>query len=634
VFPATLDHNGVVSLGLPHFPEGTPLYNCHRLKSGGIVVFGEGEKVADYLQKLYPDHVVMTSQGGSGALFKSDLQPLWEASEIIIFPDADEPGKKYAMQLGIIAQLKNIMVLILDVSAMGWKDGDDAADFPDLNAKDLEKYIRPFYEYFAEQSDKVRFNAVVLALAGVPSCEYEMLRKRASSEFEIRVGILDKAVVKLRPQIEDEEEDYVSPDLTPEEKAARRLELWPDVKLIAELPNILDEVVDVCHKVLGVVGEAALIKLLYMAVVSCILRAMGDCPVSIFCKGSSSGGKSYVMGIVLSLFREFDTWLRFGSMSQKAMIYDQDTDYRHKVLFFPEINQLMQDQDSDLTMMVKTILSEHELNHRVVETDPASGERRTVNIHKEGPIGLFAGTTRDFTDAEIETRVLSVYVNESQDHTKAILKGSALSKVSPVSIGDANIVAIREAWHKFDEWIAMHPNHMVSIPFFSSIVDALEHMPVRFRRDIPHGLSGLIKASALIHCATREVNKEGHVIANLDDYDNAREAIEASLSLAADPAETPACTMILNWVIKKIGGLTPDGKGILKVTSRDIAQDLGVNQSTVSRHIASLIKSSQLKNKEMNKGRPYQLQLGSAMSHATGGILPTKEQVSELLRKS
>jgi DNA-binding transcriptional ArsR family regulator len=229
---------------------------------------------------------------------------------------------------------------------------------------------------------------------------------------------------------------------------------------------------------------------------------------------------------------------------------------------------------------------------------------------------------------------LSVYVNESQDHTKAILKGSALSKVSPVSIGDANIVAIREAWHKFDEWIAMHPNHMVSIPFFSSIVDALEHMPVRFRRDIPHGLSGLIKASALIHCATREVNKEGHVIANLDDYDNAREAIEASLSLAADPAETPACTMILNWVIKKIGGLTPDGKGILKVTSRDIAQDLGVNQSTVSRHIASLIKSSQLKNKEMNKGRPYQLQLGSAMSHATGGILPTKEQVSELLRKS
>jgi hypothetical protein len=93
------------------------------------------------------------------------------------------------------------------------------------------------------------------------------------------------------------------------------------------------------------------------------------------------------MGIVLSLFREIDTWLRFGSMSQKAMIYDQDTDYRHKVLFFPEINQLMQDQDSDLTMMVKTILSEHELNHRVVETDPASGERRTVNIHKEGPIG-------------------------------------------------------------------------------------------------------------------------------------------------------------------------------------------------------------------------------------------------------
>lgn len=626
VLPATLNHNGVVSLGLPYFEGGTPLYNRHLFKSGMRVVFGEGEKVADHLQSLYPNHIAITSQGGSSALFKSDLQPLWEASEIIIFQDADEPGKKYAMQLGIISLLKNIATLILDVHALGWSDGQDVADFHDLGDLDYEGHIQPFSEWFSKQPDILKCAAVVSALAGVSVNEYEMLRKPAAEEFEIRVSFLDKEVAKIRPHTEVKEEE-VEPDLTPEEIAERRAVLWLEIKHIAELPNILEEVVNVCHDSLNVVGEGQLIELLYMGIVSRLLKAMGDCPVSIFCKGSSSGGKSYVMGIVLSLFREIDTWIQFGSMSQKAMIYDQDTDYRRKILFFPEINQFMQDQDSDLTMMVKTILSEHKLNHRVVETDPITGERRTVNIYKEGPIGLFAGTTRDFTDAEIETRVTSVYVNESLDHTKAILKGVAQSKASPISISDPAILDVWDIWHKFDEWLAMHPTHMVAIPYFPAIVEALGNMPVRFRRDIPHGLSGLIKASALIHCATREQSDEGYVIANMADYEYARAAIEPSLSLAANPGETPACAMVLNWIIKNINALSSKDKGVLKVASRDIARDLGVNQSTVSRHIGSLIKSNQLKNKEVNKGKPYQLLLGPETSHESSHVLPTREQV-------
>ncbi|MFA5922598.1 MAG: hypothetical protein WC856_15130 [Methylococcaceae bacterium] len=628
VIPVTLDHNGVVSCGLPGFPEGTPLYNSHLLKPDVSVVFGEGEKVVDHLQKVYPDRVAMTSQGGSSALFKSNLQPLWKASEITVFPDADEPGMKYAMQLGIIAQLKGIPVSILDVEAMGWVDGEDVADFPDLDVSAYSEHILPFSEWFAEKSDKVRGDAVVSVLASIPALEYEMLRKTAYAQFKIRTGVLDREVAKARPPVEGMKKE-VEPDLTPEEKAERRSELWPDIKHIAELPNILETVVDVCHQVLNVVGERALIKLLYLGVVSRVLKAIGDCPVSIFCKGSSSGGKSYVMGVVLSLFRENETWLRFGSMSQKAMIYDQDTDYRRKVLFFPEINQFMQDKDADLTMMVKTILSEHELNHRVVETNPITGEKRTINIHKEGPIGLFAGTTRDFTDPEIETRVLSAYVNESQDQTKAILAESALSKANPISVSDSTVLRVLDTWHKFDEWIEMHPTHMVAIPYFLSVIEALEHMPVRFRRDIPHGLSGLIKASALMHCAAREVSEEEYVIATLDDYENAREAIEVCLSLAANPGETPACTMVLNWVIKKVQALTPTDKGILKAASRDIAQDLGLHQSTVTRHINTLIKSNQLKNMETNKGKPYRLLLGPEIAQNTDGILPTKEQVLE-----
>ena len=113
----------------------------------------------------------------------------------------------------------------------------------------------------------------------------------------------------------------------------------------------------------------------------------------------------------------------------------------------------------------------------------------------------------------------------------------------------------------------------------------------------------------------------------LADYEYARTAIEPSLSLAANPGETPACAMVLNWIIKNINALSVTDKGVLKVASRDIARDLGVNQSTVSRHIGSLIKSNQLKNKEVNKGKPYQLLLGPETSHESSHVLPTREQV-------
>ena len=626
VIPLTLDHNGLVSLGLPTFSTGTPLYNRHLLTPGISIHFGEGEKVANHLQNFYPNTVATTTQGGCCALLKSDLSPLWQAAEITIFPDADDAGKKYALQLGLLAQLKGIKTSILDVEIMGWTNGEDIADFPELTHDDVAQNIIPFEHWLEKIPVQLKTDLTLSALASLPKIEYEQARKKAANQVDIRVNALDKEVDNLRPSAKKPEE---SPTilLTPEERAALRHERWSQIKEIASQENILRHVAEVCQQKLNVIGEEALIKLLYLGVVSRLLKAKGDCPVSIFCKGSSSGGKSYVMGVVLSLFRENDSWLRFGSMSQKAMIYD-DTCYQHKILFLPEINQLLQDKDSDITMIMKSILSEHQLNHRVVECDPLTNKRQTVTIQKQGPVGLFAGTTRDFTDPEIETRVLSVYVNESQDHTKAILKGITRSKTHPTTSTDEDLTDIFTQWHQFDEWLELHPTHIVSIPYFGAIVAALEYVPVRFRRDIPHGLSGLIKASALIHCANREESEEGYVIANLEDYENAKQAIEACLALSANSAEVPARTMVLNWVIEKIKSL-PANERKVKMSSREIAVELGIHQSTITRHISSLIKSNELVNLELNNFKPYQLILGDECEHLSGDILPTKEQVEE-----
>ena len=78
--------------------------------------FVEGEKAAEALQKLLPDHPVLCWQGGSQAVDKSDYTPL-AVRDCVIFPDYDLPGKKAAGDLVkrlTAAGVRSVRVLNVD----------------------------------------------------------------------------------------------------------------------------------------------------------------------------------------------------------------------------------------------------------------------------------------------------------------------------------------------------------------------------------------------------------------------------------------------------------------------------------------------------------------------------------------
>ena len=81
-------------LGLP---KPRPLYGLDRLaaRPAAPVIICEGEKAADAAGALLPDHVAMTSPGGSKAAAASDWSPL-AGRKVTIWPDADEAGQGYA----------------------------------------------------------------------------------------------------------------------------------------------------------------------------------------------------------------------------------------------------------------------------------------------------------------------------------------------------------------------------------------------------------------------------------------------------------------------------------------------------------------------------------------------------------
>jgi len=110
--------------------EPSPLYGLGSLSKGGPVYVVEGEKSADAL--IRRGYACVTSQGGSNAAKKADWSPL-AGRDVIIWPDHDEPGKKYAATVrsclrGIASSVRLVDVPRMNPDKPGW----DAADWDGL----------------------------------------------------------------------------------------------------------------------------------------------------------------------------------------------------------------------------------------------------------------------------------------------------------------------------------------------------------------------------------------------------------------------------------------------------------------------------------------------------------------------
>jgi hypothetical protein len=99
------DRNGLPGWRNKNIPSNRPLYRLDRLAGDAVapVLVVEGEKAADAAAERFLDYVVTTSSGGSQASSKTDWSPL-RGRDVVIWPDADEPGRKYADEVTRLLQ--------------------------------------------------------------------------------------------------------------------------------------------------------------------------------------------------------------------------------------------------------------------------------------------------------------------------------------------------------------------------------------------------------------------------------------------------------------------------------------------------------------------------------------------------
>jgi len=116
----------------PKFDNGTkPLYRLQDLsRSSSVVLLVEGEQKADALLNL---GLTASTTGGATSIDGFDYSPLKDR-HIILWPDFDEPGGKWAK--GLMAKLERICnrVEVIDSAALGLQEKGDVIDWLVLNS--------------------------------------------------------------------------------------------------------------------------------------------------------------------------------------------------------------------------------------------------------------------------------------------------------------------------------------------------------------------------------------------------------------------------------------------------------------------------------------------------------------------
>jgi hypothetical protein len=136
-------------------PTPRPLYALPDLlatKPGARVYVTEGEKAADAARAV--GLVATTSPHGSKSASKADWSPV-AGREVVILPDHDEPGERYAgdvARLATAAGAKSVRVVRLVELWAGIPEGGDMADFVEHRGGDADP-IRAEVEALASKTD-------------------------------------------------------------------------------------------------------------------------------------------------------------------------------------------------------------------------------------------------------------------------------------------------------------------------------------------------------------------------------------------------------------------------------------------------------------------------------------------------
>jgi hypothetical protein len=343
----------------------------------------------------------------------------------------------------------------------------------------------------------------------------------------------------------------------------------------------------------GVVGEERIAKTEYLAMTSRLL----DKPTSLVIKGSSSSGKSYTTEQVCRFFPD-KAVLPFTGMSEKALILSERS-FEHRTIIVYEATALRERaerQSGDQTAYyIRSLVSEGQTYYEM-SVRTKDGSWTTKRFEKHGPTNVIVTTTAVNLHNENETRMLSLQTNDSKAQTAAVLLALAEGPTGTVDYGP---------WHRLQDWLFAQDNRVV-IPFARYLAENIPPVAVRLRRDFGAVLS-MIKAHAVLHQATRNLDDAGRIIATENDYEAVRALVidVVSQGVGATVSDTIRETV---EAVALLAAEYPEGVPAVAVGRR-----LGLDPSAGRRRLLAAAVPGYIVNREERPRRPGRYVLGEPL---------------------
>jgi hypothetical protein len=158
-------------------------------------------------------------------------------------------------------------------------------------------------------------------------------------------------------------------------------------------------------------------------------------------------------------------------------------------------------------------------------------------------------------------------------------------------------------WHALQVWLE-RAEHGVWIPYAKNLAGLIPPVAVRLRRDFG-ALLNLIRAHAVLHQASRDRDAEGRIVATIEDYAAVRELVA---DLVSEGIEVTVPESVRETV-EAVKMLREDTKGE-PVTVTELARELRLDRSAVSRRVRTAKDRGYLRDLEDNPRKPSRLVLG------------------------
>jgi DNA primase catalytic core len=370
----------------------------------------------------------------------------------------------------------------------------------------------------------------------------------------------------------------------PMSDAARREaeRLLKSRKLMQRIASDLD--------VIGYVGESANKRLAYLIGTSRKLPK----PLSGIVRSQSGAGKSYLMECMAELMPPEDVHF-YSRLTPQALYYLEPDALKHRLLIVDERNG-----SEDAEYPIRTLQTRKKLRLAVPIKDPNTGRIRTVTLEIEGPIAYMESTTAQSINPENENRCFELYLDESDEQTRAIFAAQRKAR----TLDGWKVERLREKVRRVhhDAQRLLRPLKVI-IPFIECI--EFPESWLRGRRDHDRFLS-LIEGIAFLHQLQRQIAQddgEEYVIASLDDYALAYELAAHVFGNTLGDLPKPVADLVaeIETMLEK--------SGRQDFTRRDVREHTRLPDYLLKRHIRAIEELEYVEVQRTGRGGSFRYRL-------------------------